>query len=126
MTHKRNTAGLSHAAKLRREETIKRVNDAINLLIKKKETINFNSVSKMASVGKTWLYNEMDVRNRILDLRIKPNTNIKKNTRLEEKNLPSKSALINMLKNRNKELDAENRELKKQIEVLYGQLAKKG
>ncbi len=125
MTHKRNTKGLADAAKIRREETIKRVNSAIELLIKQKHVINFNSVAKIANVGKTWLYNEIDVRDRILNLRIKNVANIQKNNSLEEKNASSKIALIHMLKNRIKELKTENLELKKQIEVVYAELYKK-
>ena len=122
MTHKRNTAGLANAAKLRREETILRVNNAINGLIKQKQAVNFNAVSKMAVVGKTWLYNEIEVRDRILSLRKKRITDIQKNGPADEINVSCKSSLIVMLKNRIKELEVENKVLKKQIEVIYGQL----
>ena len=62
MTHKRNTSGLARAAKDRRELTIKRVEEAIKLLIKEQKPINFNSISTLSKVGKPWLYKEDSVR----------------------------------------------------------------
>lgn len=44
--------------------------------------------------------------------------------RQEEKNLSSKAALIKMLKERIKMLVAENKELKKQMEIIYGKLTR--
>lgn len=65
MTHKRNTSGLARAAKDRRELTIKRVEEAIKLLIKEQKPINFNSISTLSKVGKPWLYKEDSVRKKL-------------------------------------------------------------
>jgi hypothetical protein len=123
MTHKRNTEGLATAAKDRRHGTIKRVNEAIRVLSTEKKTINFNSVAKAANVGKTWLYKETDIKERILKHRDK-NPEPKITNKLAQASTASKESLLKMLQERVKQVEAENRELKKQIEVLYGKFIK--
>ena len=121
MAHQRNTEGLATAARSRRESTIKRVNAAIQSLVAEKRTINFNSVAKEANVGKTWLYKEREIKEMILCYRDQSNK-----SKISNKQAPSspdsKDTLLKMLKEKIKEIDAENRDLKRQIEVLYGQL----
>lgn len=125
MAHLRNTEGLSIAAKNRRQNTIKRVNEAIHDLLREKKVINFNSVSKAANVGKTWLYKEVAVKEKILKYRGK-NTEQKIVNKLTQSSSASKDSLLKMLQERVKQVEVENRELKKQIEILYGQLTIKG
>lgn len=122
MSHQRNTQGLVIAAKNRRESTMKRVHVAIQSLGAEKKVINFNSVAKAANVGKTWLYKEADIKEKILRYRGK-NTEIKISTQ-SAFSADSKDALLKMLKERIKQIEAENRDLKKQIEILYGELMK--
>lgn len=124
MTHKRNTAGLAQAAKQRRQNTIERVKQAIENLIKKNSPINFNSVSKAAQVGKPWLYKENCVRQQIESLR--------QQTRMTKQKIAapksqlasdkSKDHIITMLKEKIRSVEGENKKLKQQIEILYGQL----
>jgi hypothetical protein len=124
MAHQRNTEGLASAARNRRQSTIKRVNTAIQNLAAEKKTINFNSVAKAANVGKTWLYKEIEVKEKILSYRDNK-AEVKTSKTLSSSN-DSKDALLKMLKERVKKVESENNELKKQIEVLYGQLTVKG
>jgi hypothetical protein len=124
MTHQRNTEGLSAAAKNRRQDTIKRVNTAIHILLSERKTINFNSVAKTANVGKTWLYKEADIKEIILKYRDK-NSEQKITNKSNQSSNASKESLLRMLQNRVKEVEIENRELKKQIGILYGQLIKR-
>ncbi len=125
MTHKRNTSGLARAAKDRRELTIKRVEEAIKLLIKEQKPINFNSISTLSKVGKSWLYKEDSVRKKIEALRSKPS--IKNGEREQNKNANKKSQksndqIVHMLKDRIRKLELENNKLREQVEVLYGKL----
>ncbi len=124
MTHKRNTEGLAIAANNRRRITIQRVNEAIHALLAEKRTINFNSVAKAANVGKTWLYKETDIKEKILKYRDKK-SDLKIKTKASQLSSDSKEALLRMLQERVKQVESENRELKKQIEILYGQLMQK-
>jgi hypothetical protein len=124
MTHKRNTAGLSLAAKERREATIKRVELAIKILIKGKKAINFNSVSKIANVGKPWLYKEDAIRKQIKDLREKTRfiDDSFQTTSPNKASKKSKDHIIQMLKDRIRKLENENKKLQEQVEILYGEL----
>lgn len=119
MAHQRNTDGLASAARNRRQSTIKRVNAAIQNLAAEKKTINFNSVAKAANVGKTWLYKEAEIKAIILGYRDK-NTELKTPNKSTPSSSDSKEALIKMLKEHIKQVESENRELKKQVEILYG------
>ena len=125
MAHKRNTKGLAKAAKQRREDTIKRVNATLERLSQEKQKINFNIVAQEANVGKPWLYKEKAIRERIESLRqqtyaIKLQKTSQTSTHTASEK--SKVNLIVMLKERVRKLETENKTLKKQMEVLYGQL----
>ncbi|MCC2666656.1 MAG: Transposase [Gammaproteobacteria bacterium] len=124
MAHQRNTKGLAIAARDRRQSTIKRVNEAINVLRVEKKIINFNSVAKAANVGKTWLYKEADIKERILKYR-ENNQEQKITSKSNPLTSASKESLWRMVQERVRQVETENRELKKQVEVLYGQLMKK-
>ena len=123
MNHKRNTTGLARAAKERREETAKRVESAIKLLVKEKKAINFNSISKIANVGKPWLYKEDAVRKQIEHLRDKTRF-IDDHVQTSSSNKATKKSkehIIQMLKDRVHKLEDENKKLHEQVETLYGQ-----
>ena len=122
MTHKRNTDGLAKAANKRRLETIERAKNAIDLLIKQGKSINFNSVAVTAQIGKTWLYKEIEIRDRIFQLRKNVVKKIRASVNSSNEALSSENSLIKMLKYRVRELETENQALKKQIEIIYGEL----
>ncbi len=122
MAHLRNTQGLAKAAKQRRQETLKRTQGAIKKLTREGATINFNTVAAAAGVSKAWLYRETAISERIRCLR---ESKTKRSTPLrttQPATNTSKEALISALKTRIGNLEAENRELKKQLEAAYGQL----
>ena len=124
MTHKRNIDGIVQAAKQRRQDTIKRVEKTIETLLRQNKAINFNVISKIACVGKPWLYKEKKIRQKIESLRLQ--TQSYKNKELTESpsatSTKSKENIISMLKERIRSLENENKQLKNQIEVLYGKL----
>ncbi|CAM4308801.1 DUF6262 domain-containing protein [Vreelandella rituensis] len=123
MTHKRNTSGLASSAARKKEATLKKTESAISELLKANAPINFNTVAEKAGVSKAWLYRTDAVADRIKRLRdqqaSKEPKAYKEAQRASE---ASKSALVTTLKARVKELESENRELKKQLEVVYGKL----
>jgi hypothetical protein len=124
MTHKRNTAGLARAAKERRESTMERVEAAIKNLVKEKKSVNFNSIAKIANVGKPWLYKEDSIRRQIEGLREKSRFiehSVQKHSPNKISN-KSKDNIIQMLKDRITKLEVENKKLQEQIETLYGKL----
>lgn len=118
--HKRNTEAVVALAHKKSEETLKKVDQAIRLLIKNKERINFNTVATTAQVSKSFLYNNKQVRERIEFLRnqqeqVKSPKAIKRNMSNE-----SKDATIEILRERIKKLEAENKRLKEDNKRLLG------
>jgi DNA-binding Lrp family transcriptional regulator len=123
MTHKRNTSGLKSTAGKKKEVALKETDEAIKRLVKTEKPINFNTVAEEAGVSKAWLYKETEVSERIKRLREKSSSK-KPSTRTTTSKVgdASKDALIATLKARVKELESENSDLKKQLEVVYGKL----
>lgn len=124
MTHIRNTQGLVKAAQQRRVETIARVNQAIQSLVQNNKAITFNQVAKIAQVGKPWLYKEEAVRQQIEALRMQTKQ-AAQTTKGQSASDKSNQQLIQMLKSKIHTLEGENKKLKSQIEILYGQLIDK-
>ena len=67
---KKNTTGLQRYTKAKNDETIEKVNAAIDKLKRSKTAqINFSTVAKEAGVSKATLYNNAMLKERILGLR---------------------------------------------------------
>ena len=117
--------GLRENARKRHEETLARAEAAIARLCQVDEPITFASVSQAAGVSLSWLYKQSKIRESIQYLREQQR---KQRDAQPPSVLPggttdsSKDAVIVALKEQIRELRAENRELRKQIEVAYGQL----
>ena len=107
-----NTEGIKNAAKLKREETIQKVLDAIALMEKESIPINFNSLSKFSGVTKAWLYKQPDLKDMIAQKRKGFNNMMVQDQILQ----------INKLKNENTILIKQNKSLRDQIEELRKQL----
>lgn len=70
MKHKRNVEGLKKYQKLKNLETIKKVEETIEMLIQSKtKNINFKTVAEKAEVSKATLYNNPILKERIIGLR---------------------------------------------------------
>ena len=122
-TWERNTSGMVAHAHRRKQEKRTRVDEVIARLLRERQTINFNTVARAAGVSKAYLYSQPDLRERIEALRQQG---------LEEalrervahptagKTDASKDLVILAKDRRIKELEAENRQLKKQLQVALG------
>jgi hypothetical protein len=128
MTHKpnqweRNLDGLLASAKIKAEQTKRRAEDAIALLLKEQRPINFKTVAQTAHISTAWLYAHEDIKLRIIHLRAQhpPKAQVKIPVREQASNA-SKDAMIAALQKRVKEQAEEIKELKKQLEVAYGHL----
>jgi predicted nuclease with TOPRIM domain len=122
MKHKRNTEAVVAYAKRKKEETVEKVEQAIKQLIQQNEKINFNTVTKAAGVSKSYLYNQTELRDRIETLRqqqreVTSPKNIKKNMNVE-----NKDSLIQVFRERIRELEKENKQLKEEIKRVNGKL----
>ncbi|WP_337982329.1 DUF6262 family protein [Lysinibacillus sp. C5.1] len=115
----KNTKGLKNHAQKKKTECMIRFSKAIQDLIDEDRPINFNTVSKQGNISTAWLYKTKEVRKKIELLR---KQQVKVNDKKKTINEESKTAIILTLKNRIKLQATEIQDLKKQIEVLYGQI----
>jgi hypothetical protein len=120
MTHRRNVEGLRKSAQAKSARVLQRANEAIRLLLQQKRPINFKAVAEVAGVSAPYLYQNQAIRERIIHLR--GETPSRTETRLKggRASNASRDAVIETLRLRLKELEGDNRELRKQIEVAYG------
>ncbi len=123
---KRNIDGLQRTAQQKAVITRQRAEDAIALLLREHRPITFKAVAETARVSTAWLYANEDIKQRILHLRTQQTPETRDTIPLREQaSNASKDTMIAALQKRVKEQAAEIRELKRQLEVVYGQLAKK-
>lgn len=124
MTHQRNTNGLRQSAQSRHQQAVRRAEEGISRLLQERKPINFNTVAETANVSTAWLYRIPEIRQRIEHLRQQPHTQYMIPSK-EKASDASKNAMLTALRNRVKALEAENQELKHQLELIYGQLLTK-
>jgi len=108
----------------RKNNTHKKVDEAIQRLIRANKNINFNSVSQESGLTKATLYNNADIRERIEALRhqqAQAPTPSQVKREMDENN---KDAIIASLKRKIKKLEEENKQLKEQLKITYGDIYK--
>ncbi|WOA55332.1 DUF6262 family protein [Bacillus mycoides] len=104
--------------KERKRKTKEKVENAIKRLTKDSKAINFNSVAKEAGVTKATLYNHSDIRERIKFLRdqqekVYSNSRVKRDEANHNTVIASLRRRIEKLEARIKELEDENKGLRK-------------
>jgi hypothetical protein len=122
---KPNTAGLLAHAQRKSQQTQQRVHQAIDQLLREQHTVNFNTVAKAANVTKSYLYAHQDVRERIEALRTQQGQERLERQWADRKlhqarTDKTKDVLLAAKDRRIKELEAENRQLKKHLQVALG------
>lgn len=122
MKHKRSTDAIVALAKKKREETLQKVEKAIRQLIKENRRINFNSVSDFAGVFKSYLYNHTILRERIETLRNQQRQAVSPKFVKRKMSDENKDAMIQLLWDRIKEVEYENRRLKDENKRLQGKM----
>jgi hypothetical protein len=124
-TWERNIEGLRGSAQIKAEQTKRRAEEAITLLLKEQRPINFKTVAQTAQISTAWLYAHGEIKMRIIHLRSQqaPSARVKIPPR-EQASSASKDAMISALQKRVREQAEEIKDLKKQLEVAYGSLYK--
>ena len=120
-----NTKGLKEYAKQRSQMALDKVDKAIRELSLTEQKINFNSVSQLSGVSKTFLYNNEEVKKRIEELRDKQVSKTINQRAKYDKTSKAKDIIIMAKDKKTKELEEENKKLKEQLEVLRGKLYEK-
>jgi Family of unknown function (DUF6262) len=118
-----NIEGLRKAARQKAEETRRRAEEAIALLLKEQRPINFKTVAEAAQISTAWLYANEAIKMRILHLRSQqvPKAQVKIPA-CEQASSASKDAMIAALQKRVRAQAEKIKELEKQLEVAYGSL----
>jgi hypothetical protein len=115
-------------AEARRAGTRQRAENAIRTLVESGQEVNFRRVSELGHVSSAFLYREVDLAERIRQLRARgePRPAYRNTERASD---ASKDAIIKTLRVRiaelertRRELTDKNQQLQKQLEVLYGEL----
>lgn len=120
-----NTKGLKEYAKQRSQMALEKVDKAIRELSLTEQKINFNSVSQLSGVSKTFLYNNQEIKKRIEELRDKQVSKTINQRAKYDKTSKAKDVIIMAKDKKIKELEEENKKLKEQLEVLRGKLYEK-
>lgn len=124
---KPNTTGLLAHAQRKSQQTLQRVHQAIDQLLREQHTVNFNTVAKAANVTKSYLYAHQDVRERIEALRAQQGQERLERQWAERQQHQArtdkaKDVLLAAKDRRIKALEEENRKLKEDLKVAYGKL----
>lgn len=107
------------------EQSKHKVDKAIEELQMKNININFNSISKLSGVSKTFLYKNEEIKIKIENLRNKQ-INTKMNQRAKfDKTSKSKDVIIEVKDKKIAKLEKENKKLKEEINTLRGLLYNK-
>lgn len=123
----RNVEGLRQRARERAQATQCRADEALALLVRDQRPITFRAVAAAAGVSSAWLYQHDAVKARIMHLRAQqaPRATVWVPPQ-ERASDESKDNLIRTLTERLKRVEAENRELRQQMEVAYGLVQAQG
>lgn len=120
-----HTKGLKEYAKNKSKITLEKVDEAIRELSLTGQNINFNSVAQLGGISKTFLYNNEDIKKRIEELRAKQTSRTMNQRAKYDKTAKSKDIIIMAKDKKIKEIEEENKKLKKQLEVIRGKLYEK-
>lgn len=117
-----NLNGLRQNWKSRGEDAREKVLAAIEQMTVKGQKVNFNSVSKVSGISKSFLYEKEDIRKRIEEQR-RCEVNKEMNRRAKyDKTSRSKDVIIEAKNRRIAALEEENKKIKKELQLLRGLL----
>lgn len=115
---------LKAAARDKRAATKERVLTALKTMEEKSFPINFEAVASFAKVSKTWLYASDEIKELIVKTKKKEQYNLYMQNQAAK--LINKDKEIGVLIKQNKMLRLQVDELRKQLEVAYAAVYKKG
>lgn len=116
------TIGLKRHAEEKSKLTLEKVDKAIRELSFNNRKVNFNSISQESGVSKTYLYKNKEVRQRIEELRQQQVSREMNQRAKYDKTSKSKDIIIMAKDKKIREIEAENKKLKEQLEILRGKL----
>lgn len=115
MDKSKNIDGLMRACQHKRDDALSRTEQALHELESGDSSISFPAVARRANVSVAWLYRQPSIRERIEGMR---DVHLNKKAMGNDPN----QLTIQTLNNTIKMLREENHELRKQLEIVYGEL----
>lgn len=117
-----NTEGITKYSKKKTEEAVMKVEKVIKDLIQGQQMINFNIVCTKSGVSKSFLYKNLELRDRIERLR-KQQIGLQSSKHLKRQTSDSsKDVIIAVLQSKNEQLKKENKELKFQLQKYLNKI----
>jgi hypothetical protein len=113
--------GLKRSARSRSEDAMQRATTAILLMQSEEVELNFRSVAARAKVSTAWLYGTTSLRDKIM--KIRTTSPVAASENLQHRQRLSHERVVATLRLRIRTLEEINRELKEQLEAVYGRLA---
>ncbi|ACB53912.1 hypothetical protein cce_4564 [Crocosphaera subtropica ATCC 51142] len=106
----------------RKQETLDKVNKAIERLLKTGAKISFQAIAREANVSVPYLYKYPELKERIQQLRSQQRKMPSHQVNQPPINAKTHSQMVGRLKKRIQQLEEENKELKRKNEALAGQV----
>lgn len=116
-----NSAHLTSAARRRSEDTRRRAEQAVRDLDQGGRPISFAAVAAAASVSRSWLYRDSDLRTEIHRLRAATADATASRPAAERSSSASQQRRIATLLDANRVLRSENQQLRGEVAVLLGE-----
>src|SRR2546425_12429207 len=105
----RNIEELRRNARRRHQQAEQQADEGIRRLLQEGRPVNFNTVAETASVSTAWLYQHPEMRQRIEHLRQQQSTRMIQPSKTKTSDA-SKDAMLTALRQRVKQVEADNRE----------------
>lgn len=128
-THERNVTGIKAHAQEKSQDAKRKVDEAIQQLLRNKESVTFHRVATMSGVAKSYLYTNPEVRDRIEVLRQQQSKadsvqrdNKGRSAASRDVLLAAKDRRIQELEAANRRLEAEKRQLQERLKVALGKV----
>jgi len=122
MVNEKKIEVLKGAAERKRQDALRRTDEAINRLVKQGKHITFPSVAEEAGVSVTYLYKYDELKERIEHLRNQQEKKFKKPSNPQPATDNSKAVIVYNFKQEINKLRTENKGLRDQVEMVYGRL----
>lgn len=114
---------LKTAAKNKRQQAMEKIKSTLQEMQENNLPINVGAVAKLAGVSRTWIYNNPTLKNKIERSRHKEDK-IHRIIDLQ-RSVEARDKKIAHLKHRNQQQKTIIKKLRRQLEVVYGELYKK-
>jgi predicted nucleic acid-binding Zn-ribbon protein len=113
---------LAANARRRSEQTLQKAQDAITAMAARGDAISVARLAKNAQVSRSWIYTQPELRERIEQLRQAAPARPPRSDAASRASLDSLKQRLHLAHQRINQLREENQRLRREVELLHGQL----